>query len=182
MQHPWPRAEDRRRATAEARGDNARIAALAEQVSRYHRAGGSYTPTIPPIVAPLDCKGVRIALDCEVIGHSFRDMPGLMPGHWYRAKVVGYGDPGLPGREVLRVRHHGCPHTTADTPRCVEVHTFDDYEWVKAEEAAAHYMMRPTWERRKGVDLAETLWGGWWFDEFQRRTATHYAKAMGLTA
>lgn len=175
--NPWPRPGDMRAATEAARGDNAKIAALADQISRVRRLNPGIwaTPIVPVVVAPLDVNGVRISLDCEVIACRFRDLPRLMPDSWYRAKVVGIGDPGLPGRVVIRIRPYGGTYTEVSGAGDLEVHQFDEVAWVQAEEAAAHGMMRATWSR-KAVDLDRCLFGEPYHEEFQRRAATAYVK------
>lgn len=175
--NPWPKSSDLRAATEAARGNNTKIAMLANQASRARRdhPGIWATPIIPPVVPPVDVKGVSINLDCEVIGCRFRDLPGLMPNSWYRAKVVGIGDPGLPGRVVIRIRPHGGSYTEVSGAGDLEVHQFDDAAWTMAETIAAETMMRPAWNRR-AINLEECLFGGHYFEEFQRLAATHYVK------
>lgn len=177
--NPWPSNADKRQATATARGDNAKIAALAAQVSRFHRdfPHGAW-PNIPPIVPPLDVNGAIVMLDVDVIVNRFRQMTRTMPDHWTRAKVVGIGDPGLPGREVLRIRLHGGTYTTVAGPKDVEVHVFDEYRWVQAEEAAAKELSRPTWKHPCGVSLETCLFGGFNYEEFQRQAGSHYVRRI----
>lgn len=174
MDNPWPTTEDRRRATEDARGDNAKIAALADQVGRFNRLHQyGLSPSIPPVAHPFDAQGHLVGLDCEVIVNRFRSYRGEMrDGGWRRAKVVGIGDEGLPGRVILRIRPHGSNYLEGCGAGDVEVHDFDAYAWVKAEEKAAKVFML------RNVDLADTLWGHRYFGQFQAEVASQYVAAL----
>ena len=76
------------------------------------RTSGAQTrPVIRPVTGLRDIKGVALTLDCDVIvdhlrgwkSHtSLRANPSA-----YRAKLVGIGDSGMPGNNILKVRPHG---------------------------------------------------------------------------
>lgn len=136
-------------------------------------SGPQGTPFIPPVSNPTDINGVLITLDCEVIVNRFRDMASMKRDSWFRAKVVGIGDPGLPGRMILKIRPHGSSYIEAVRPEAVEVHVFDEVAWVEAEGASATHMMAPGYDR-PGVDLEKCLFGGFYFEQFQRGAAGVY--------
>lgn len=168
--NPWPTKADLLRATNEARGDNKAIAALYEASARYRQANphAFMTPGIPPIAPPLGSDGAVINLDCEVI----IDRVEKLGGSTKRAKVVGIGDEGLLGRELLRVRPHGSNYIHGVQALRCEAHVFDEYAWLRAEEEAARVL------DRRGIDLALTLWGYHHFDEFKREAAKAYCAAL----
>lgn len=170
MLNPWPTKADLLRATNEARGDNKAIAALYEASSRYRRANphAFMTPGIPPIAPPRGTDGVLITLDSDVI----IDRVAKIGCSTMRARVVGIGDEGLPGRELLRVRPHGSNYLQGVDARRCEAHVFDEYAWLRAEEEAARAL------DRKGVDLALSLWGYHYFDDFKREAAKAYCAAL----
>lgn len=127
------------------------------------------TPSIPPVMNLKDVNGVVITLDCEVIlernRHILRNTEPT-----YRARVVAIGDPGLPGREVLKVRPHGSNYIETVGPADCEVHIFDDYLWTRAEEASAKE------QDRLGRDLTTCLFGGFYFEPFQRFAIKSYVE------
>lgn len=170
--NPWPTDGDMRRATEAARGDNTKIAELERQASK-HRAAYQHAcwPLIPPVVPPADIKGTLITLDCEVITNTFPEMRRMES--WGRAKVVGIGDGGLPGRVVLKVRPYGSNYLETVSPRQCEVHAFDEYGWIAAGEKAARRMAD------RNIDLARCLWGHFYFEEYQREVARAYVGARG---
>ncbi len=168
--NPWPTKEDLLRATNSARGDNKAIAALVKASETYRRAnpGAFMTPAIPPVNPPFDAVGAVINLDSEVIVNRkpFLGMPT------WRGKVVAIGDEGLPGRENLKIRPHGSNYLSGAQPLACEVHVFDEYAWLRAEEEAARVL------DRRGIDLALTLWGYFHFDTFKREAAKAYVSAL----
>lgn len=115
--------------------------------------------------------GVDIDLDQEVLVHSGM---GLKP---LRATIVGIGDPGLPDRHTVKVRPYKSAHITAASSSACEPHSFDEYEWLKAETEAASLL------GKRNIDLARTIFGGFYFEHFQKlameRYLTAIAKARG---
>lgn len=171
MGNPWPSGRDKRMATEAARGDNAKIAALADQVARFQRYDpcGSW-PSVPPVEPPTDASGAVINLDTEVLVNRHCRM-GTAPG---RGKVVAIGHGGHPGRMIINIRPHGSNYLSGSSLGNIEVHAFDEYQWLRAEEAAAKVMAR------RNIDLAECLWGHFYFEPFQSEAARQYVARLDI--
>lgn len=161
---------------------NGKTERTAHELTAYIKAP---YPTIPPVSGLLDFHGRSIELDAEVIVCRLR---GLVrnPGR-FRAKVVGMGDPGLPGREIIKIRPFGSNYIEAAAPGEVETHVFDAYRWLAAETEAADDMggdKADGWghvrRENRGIDLTKCMFGGFYFEEFQRRTmAAYLSRATG---
>ena len=137
------------------------------------RTSGPQTqPVIRPVTGLRDINGVALTLDCDVIVDHLRGWKSRTPYRAspsaYRAKLVGIGDPGLPGNNILKVRPHGSTYISSSGPEQVEVVMFDDYEWLGAETAAAQEQLR------LGRDLTECRFGWFYFEEFQRTATSLY--------
>jgi hypothetical protein len=132
-------------------------------------SGPAMTPAIPPVTGLLSHDGVPITLDCEVLVNRLRRFMAK-DATCFRAKVVAIGDPGLPGRPVIKIRPHGSTYIETAGPEDCDVRVFDDYAWLLAEEAAAVEMSR------LGRDLSKCLFGGFWFEQFQRFAAKVYVE------
>jgi hypothetical protein len=149
-------------------------------------SGPAMSPIIPPVSNLVDFMGQPITLDCDVLVNRFRE--GFASGNmrdvsWGRARVVGIGDGGLPGREIIKIRPHGSTYIHAAGPEQVEVHTFDEYAWLAAETAAAHHFgddRADAWgsvrRENRGKDLTKCLFGGFYFEPFQHYAAGVYVK------
>lgn len=106
--------------------------------------------------------GVDIDLDQEVLVHSGM---GLTP---LRATIVGIGDAGLPDQHTVKIRPYKSAHITGASSAACEPHSFDEYEWLKAETEAATLL------GKRNIDLARTIFGGFYFDLFQRHAMECY--------
>lgn len=130
-------------------------------------------PIIPPVSNLLDRNGALIALDSDVLLYSWRKEV------YKRGRVIVIGDAGLPGREVVGIRPHGSTYREVFGPKDIELHTFDDYRWLLAEEAAAHHLGDDRFDawgtlQKRGLDLGLCMFGGFYFERFQEAVVRHY--------
>jgi hypothetical protein len=142
------------------------ISAFYGEPSFWSGAGGTFPIPAPVYGKCLDADGNPLELDVEVLARF------QFSKSCYRGKVVSIGDEGLPGRNVVRVRQHGSAVLSVFGSETCTPHHFDEYEWLSAETAAAKEMSD------QGIDLARTMYGGFFFDEYQRRTMRHYLAAQ----
>lgn len=140
-------------------------------------ADGRFQPTVPPVSGLKDSSGALIGIGNEVIVNRLFMMRGrLGSGHCYRASVVGIGDPGLPGRAVVKIRPYCSTYIETAGPDSLTVHTFEPYAWINAETEAALEASRLGWE------LVACLFGGFRFEQFQRLAATFYMRTIAAEA
>jgi hypothetical protein len=149
--------------------------AKATVISVFHGEPGFWSGAHGPRPHPapvygkaLDANGRPLNLDVEVLaGFPFSDTK-------YRGKVVSIGDEGLTGRNVVKVRQHGSPVLSTFSSEGCCPHRFDEYEWLAAETRAAKEMSD------EGIDLIRTMYGGFFFEDFQKRTMRHYLAGLAL--
>lgn len=139
-----------------------RIPTYYGEPSHWSGAHGSKPTPAPVYGKAMDRSGNSLELDADVIVHPRYGSAAR------RAKVVAIGDYGHPGMNIVRIREHGSAYITTCQSEDCEPHCFDDYDWLKAEEAAAVVM------DKRGIDLARCMFGGFWFDQYQREVAKVY--------
>lgn len=133
----------------------------------WNKAHGTRPNPAPVYGRAKGRNGSVLDLDQEVLVHR---MMSLEP---VRGKIVAIGDEGHPDREMVRYRRYGSAYlTTADARDC-EVWSFDEYQWLRAEETAA------TAAAKRNIDLARCMFGGFYFDLHQREVMKAYLAAIG---
>jgi len=131
----------------------------------WNKAHGTRPNAAPVYGKAIGRNGQPVDLDQEVLVHRGFGMEPV------RAKVVGIGDAGLPDRNTVKIRQYGSAHLSSASSKECEIWRFDEYEWLCAETAAAGVMTK------RDVDLARCMFGGFYFDVYQREVMKAYLGA-----